>query len=80
MSPQVFHFSNEGKCSWFEFAKAIFEIKKIEANLNPIKTHDLNLTAFRPKNSVLDKSRIKKTYGITTYHWFESLENFLNRK
>lgn len=70
----IYHFSNEGECIWYDFAKKIFEIHKIEINLNPIPTSGFPTPAKRPKYSVLDKSKIKKVFGVEIMNWEESLK------
>ena len=55
----VFHYSNEGVCSWYDFAKAIFEIKGIEVKVFPIETRDYPTPAQRPPFSLLNKAKIK---------------------
>ena len=69
----IYNFSNEGQCSWFDFAKKIFEINKITIDLKPIPTTSFPTPAQRPKFSVLDKMKIKKTFGITILDWERSL-------
>ena len=69
----IYNFSNEGQCSWFDFAKKIFEINEILINLKPISTIDFPTPAKRPKYSVLDKSKIKATFDIKIKRWEESL-------
>jgi dTDP-4-dehydrorhamnose reductase len=59
----VYNFSNEGQCSWYDFAKKIFEVNNITINLQPIPTTQFPTPAKRPKYSVLDKSKIKKVFG-----------------
>lgn len=76
--PGIYHFSDEGVCSWYDFAKAIFRLSGVEnCSVTPVSTDDFNTenstAATRPLYSVLDKQRIKKTYGITIPHWEESL-------
>ena len=58
---QIFHYSNEGVTSWYDFAKAIFELKKIAVKVRPIETKDYPTPAKRPPFSVLNKSKIKST-------------------
>lgn len=70
---KIFHFSNEGQCSWYDFAEKIFEIHKIKIDLHPIPTSSYPTPAKRPAFSVLDKSKIKKVFGITIKEWLESL-------
>jgi dTDP-4-dehydrorhamnose reductase len=69
----IYNFSNEGSCSWFDFAKKIFEIKNINIALEPIPTSSYPTPAERPKYSVLDKTKIKTVFGITIKSWEESL-------
>ncbi|WP_432672385.1 dTDP-4-dehydrorhamnose reductase [Flavobacterium sp. SM2513] len=70
----IYNFSNEGQCSWYEFAKKILEINKMELDLQPIATSDYPTPAKRPRYSVLDKSKIKKVFGIKVKNWKESLK------
>jgi dTDP-4-dehydrorhamnose reductase len=71
----IYNFSNEGQCSWFDFAKKTFEINAIKINLQPIKTSAYPTPAQRPKYSVLDKSKIKKVLGVEINNWELSLKN-----
>ena len=71
----IYNFSNEGQCSWYDFAKKIFEINKIEIDLQPIPTLAYPTPAKRPAFSVLDKSKIKKVFGVEILEWEESLKN-----
>lgn len=76
----IFHFSDEGACSWYDFTKAIHRIAGITGcEVVPIPTEDYPTAAARPAYSILDKSRIKATYGITIPHWEESLVDCINR-
>ncbi|MGK4566550.1 dTDP-4-dehydrorhamnose reductase [Flavobacterium sp. 3HN19-14] len=70
----IYNFSNEGQCSWYDFAKKIFEINKIEIDLQPIPTTAYPTPAKRPKYSVLDKQKIKSVFGIAIQNWSESLK------
>lgn len=76
----IFHFSNEGACSWYDFTKSIHRIAEInDCEVVPIPTEDYPTAAARPAYSILDKSRIKATYGITIPHWEESLTDCIKR-
>jgi dTDP-4-dehydrorhamnose reductase len=75
----VFHFSNEGVCSWYDFAVAIMEESDINCQINPILTKDYPLPAPRPFYSVLDKSKIKDKFALTIPHWRESLKECLKK-
>ena len=75
----VYHFSNEGSISWFDFAKAIFEISNTEVKVNPIPTSAYPTRARRPKFSVMDKTKIKNTFGIEIPYWRDSLVNCIKQ-
>ncbi|MGM9850814.1 MAG: dTDP-4-dehydrorhamnose reductase [Muribaculaceae bacterium] len=75
----IFNFSNEGVCSWYDFAKAIFEIADVSCEVTPISTDDYRSAAPRPYYSVLDKGRIRATYGIKIPYWRDSLRHCINR-
>jgi len=74
----VYNFSNEGVCSWYDFAAAIFHQKGIEIDLKPIPTDSYPTPAKRPAYSVLDKTKIKKVFGVEIKNWKESLTISLN--
>lgn len=69
----IYHFSNEGSASWYDFAKEIFEINKIKIDLQPIPTTSFPTPAQRPKYSVLDKSKITSEFNISINSWEDSL-------
>nr|WP_315181609.1 dTDP-4-dehydrorhamnose reductase [uncultured Flavobacterium sp.] len=73
----IYNFSNEGSCSWFDFAKKIFENNTINIDLQPIPTSSYPTPAQRPKYSVLDKTKIKLVFGIAIKGWEERLSNCL---
>ncbi|MGB5965720.1 MAG: dTDP-4-dehydrorhamnose reductase [Sulfurimonadaceae bacterium] len=72
-SVEIFHYSNEGVCSWYDFAKAIFEVSNINCKVNPIETSEYPTPATRPHYSLLNKSKIKNSYAITIPYWRDSL-------
>lgn len=72
-TPAIYHYSNEGAASWYDFAKAIFEISKIKCMVNPLRTDQYPTPAKRPSYSLLDKSKIKNELGITIPYWKDSL-------
>ena len=75
VKPGVYHFSNEGVISWYDFTKAIHRIAGIKAcKVRPLHTEEYPTPANRPHYSVLDKTKIKQTYGIEIPYWEESLE------
>ena len=69
----IYNYSNEGQCSWYDFAKKIFEIKNIKMDVKPIPTSQFPTPAQRPKFSVLDKTKIKTTFGIFIETWENAL-------
>ena len=69
----IFHYSNEGVCSWYDFAHEIIQQAKLKCVVKPIETKDYPQPAPRPSYSVLNKARIKAEYGIEIPHWKESL-------
>ena len=70
----IYNFSNEGQCSWYDFAKEIFKINNIEIDIKPIPTSSFPTPAKRPKYSVLDKTKIKSTFGFEIKNWELSLK------
>ena len=70
----IYHYSNEGVTSWFDFAKAIFDLGGVSVKALPIKSSEYVTKATRPAFSVMDKSKIKNTFGIEIPYWRESLE------
>ena len=69
----IWHYSNEGVTSWYDFALAIMELRGLSCRVNPIETKDFPLPAARPPFSVLNKAKIKTTFGLDIPHWRESL-------
>ena len=74
---EIYHFSNEGGCSWYDFAKTIFELANIECKVNPIDTEEYPTPAKRPYYSLLSKSKIKKDFQMTIPYWRDSLKECL---
>jgi len=74
----IWHYSNEGVTSWYDFAQAIFDIRGLPCRVQPIETKDFPTHAQRPPFSVLNKSKIKSQLGIDIPHWRESLVRCLN--
>ena len=72
--PGIYHFSNEGVCSWYDFTLAIHRLAGIKScKVSPLHTDEFPAKAPRPHYSVLDKTKIKKTFGIDIPHWEASL-------
>ncbi len=75
----IYHYSDEGVASWYDFTKAIHRLAGItDCQVNPIHTSEYPTPAKRPAYSVLDKTKIKQTYGIRIPHWEESLAKCIN--
>lgn len=74
----LYHYSNEGVTSWYDFAVAIFELAGLSTYVKPLKTSEYPTKARRPAYSVMDKSKVKANLGITIPHWRESLTRCLN--
>ena len=71
--PGVYHYSNEGVCSWYDFARSIFKLAKIECDVLPINSKDYPTKTPRPHYSVLNKQKVKSTYNLRIAHWEDSL-------
>jgi dTDP-4-dehydrorhamnose reductase len=70
---QVYHYSNVGEISWYEFAKEIFELAGIQCSVSPITTEQYPTPAKRPKNTLMNKDKIVETFGVNIPDWKESL-------
>jgi len=75
----LYHYSNEGVTSWYDFASAIMEISNIDCQVIPIETKDYPTLTKRPLYSVLDKSKIKSDFKLTIPHWRDSLANCIKK-
>lgn len=79
VEPGVFHFSDEGATSWYDFTKAIHRIAGItRCRVSPVHTSEYPTAATRPHYSVLDKTKIKARYGLDIPHWEESLQRCID--
>ena len=74
---EIYHYSNEGVLSWYDFAKEIMRMAKIECVVNSIETKNYPTPATRPHYSLLNKAKIKKDFSITIPYWKDSLDNCL---
>lgn len=74
---EIYHYSNEGVCSWYDFAKAIFELSGVDCEVSPIETKDYPTPASRPHYSVLNKAKIKQQAGVKVPYWRDSLQECL---
>lgn len=70
----IYHYSNEGVTSWYDFAMGIFDIAKIDVKVYPVRTSEYVTRAVRPTFSVMDKAKIKSTFNIQIPYWRVSLE------
>lgn len=76
---ETYHFSNEGVCSWYDFAKAIFELNDMTLKVNAIQTKDYPTPAKRPFYSVLNKTKVKQAFNLKIPYWKDSLSECLKR-
>ncbi len=78
--PGIYHFSNEGKCSWYEFAQKIHQLAGItNCKIIPVTTAEYPTAAQRPSFSLLDKSKIRRDYGVAVPLWTDSLKTCLSK-
>ena len=74
---KLYHYSNEGAASWYDFAKAIMEINEIDCEIKPIETKEYPTPAKRPLYSILNKNKIKKDFNVEIPYWRDSLNHCL---
>jgi dTDP-4-dehydrorhamnose reductase len=79
MNGKIYHYSNEGVTSWYDFAKAIMELGSIDCKVRPIETKDYPTPAKRPHFSVLNKTKIKKDFNIEIPYWRDSLDKCVEK-
>ena len=75
----IYHFTDEGVCSWYDFATEIMNMANLKCNVHPIPTSAYPTRASRPAYSVLDKSKIKDVFGVEIPHWRKSLQDCLQK-
>ncbi len=75
----IYHYTNEGVCSWYDFAIKIMELSGLNCMVNPISSSEYPTKATRPFYSVLNKAKIKSTFGIDIPHWEEGLKKYLTQ-
>ncbi|WP_158995441.1 dTDP-4-dehydrorhamnose reductase [Mucilaginibacter sp. L196] len=75
----IYHYSNEGVTSWYDFAKGIFDLSATEVKVLPIRTSEYPTKATRPAYSVMDKTKIKHTFNIEIPYWRDSLAVCIQR-
>jgi len=76
---EIYNYSNEGVLSWYDFAKEIMKMAKINCQINPIETYQYTTPAKRPHFSLLNKSKIKNTFNLTIPYWKDGLDDCLRR-
>ncbi|MCK9337381.1 MAG: dTDP-4-dehydrorhamnose reductase [Arcobacteraceae bacterium] len=76
---EIYHYSNEGVLSWYDFAKEIMRMAKLSCKINPIETKDYPTQASRPHYSVLNKNKIKSTFALEIPYWKDGLDDCLKR-
>lgn len=76
---EIYHFTNEGVCSWYDFARAIMEMSGLSCEVLPIESKDYPTKAARPFYSVLNKAKIKRDFGVPVPHWRDALARCLKK-
>ena len=72
---QIYHYSNNGICSWYDFSRKVFELAEIDCKVNPIKATDYYRVAPIPTNTLLSKDKIISTFNLAIPDWEDSLRN-----
>ena len=75
----IYHYSDEGVCSWFDFACAIRDLSGNTCDIRPCHSDEFPSKVRRPHFSVLDKTKVKETFGVAVPHWYESLKKCMDR-
>ena len=75
---QTYHFSNDGQCSWYDFANEIIKLAKIKCHINPITSKQYTSMAKRPKNTTMGKEKITREFSLHIRHWKTSLINCMD--
>jgi dTDP-4-dehydrorhamnose reductase len=75
----IYHYANEGICSWYDFARAIMEIARLDCRVNPISTEQYPTPTERPKYSVLDKQKIRDDFNLKIPLWHTSIQQVIQR-
>jgi dTDP-4-dehydrorhamnose reductase len=73
---QVYHYSNEGEISWYEFAQEIFKIAKIDCKVSPITTQQYPVPAKRPRNTIMNTDKVAEIFSMNTPNWKYSLNAY----
>jgi dTDP-4-dehydrorhamnose reductase len=78
-APGIYHYSNEGVCSWYDFALAVHRLAGISCRVLPVESKDFPTPTVRPPYSVFNKHKIKSTFGIEIPYWMDSLKVCIQR-
>lgn len=76
---KIYHYSNEGVLSWYDFARAIMEIGNVNCNIKPIETKDYPTPAKRPSYSLMNKTKIKEDFNVSIPYWRDSLKDCIKK-
>jgi len=74
---EIYHYSNEGEISWYDFAQEIFKLAKIDCKVSPINTEQFPMPAMRPKSTLMNKDKIIKVFNINICDWKVAFSNYL---
>ena len=77
--PGIYHFTDEGVCSWYDFTIAILRMADLDCRVVPIRSEEYAYRTPRPHYSVLDKHKVKRVFGIDIPYWVDSLEECIER-
>ena len=77
-SSEIFHYSNEGSCSWYDFAREVIKISGNQCIINPILSKKYPSKAIRPKNSSMSKKKVMNEFNIKTISWKDSLKKCID--
>lgn len=72
---EIYHYSNEGSCSWYDFAQEVVELASLKCTIKPTRTIENPTHAVRPNYSILDKTKIKNTFRVQINYWKEDLKS-----
>lgn len=75
----IYHFTDEGAVSWYDFAQAICRLSGNTCDIRPVRSSEFPTKAKRPQYSVLDKAKVKETFGVSIPYWLDSLQDTINR-
>ena len=75
----IYHYSNAGVCSWYDFAVEIVRLSGLNCQVNPVTTAEYPTKVHRPAYSVLDKTKIKNTFGVEVPEWQEALSSMIRK-